>query len=179
MSGTGAIKPEEREQRPRINKEWSKPPPHNHFTALCILSGTTRVSQYQKKHSPTHTYCVINHPYLLLPSNTIHGILTVQSTCLTVFFHNLSPSFLWSTSCPGTLYKVTRTLLTTSMKCSITFRASKLLLISAPSILVWRSALEVSAPRSFPVTTAILHSSNAVKNFSGFFANFCYVCRAL
>jgi len=29
---------------------------YNHFTALRILSGTTRVSRYQKKHSPTHTY---------------------------------------------------------------------------------------------------------------------------
>jgi len=29
---------------------------YNHFTALWILSGTTRVSRYQKKHSPTHTY---------------------------------------------------------------------------------------------------------------------------
>jgi len=29
---------------------------HNHFMTLWILSGTTRVSQYQKKHSPTHTY---------------------------------------------------------------------------------------------------------------------------
>jgi len=29
---------------------------HNHFTALWILSGTTGVSHYQKKHSPTHTY---------------------------------------------------------------------------------------------------------------------------
>jgi len=29
---------------------------HNHFTALWIFSGTTRVSRYQKKHSPTHTY---------------------------------------------------------------------------------------------------------------------------
>ena len=26
------------------------------FTALWILSGTNQVSQYQKKHSPTHTY---------------------------------------------------------------------------------------------------------------------------
>jgi len=41
-------------------------------------------------------------PYLLYPSTTIHGILPVQSTCLTVFFHNLSPSFLWLTSWPGT-----------------------------------------------------------------------------
>jgi len=29
---------------------------HNHFTALWTLSGTTRVSRYQKKHSPTHIY---------------------------------------------------------------------------------------------------------------------------
>ena len=33
-------------------------------------------------------------PYLLHPSITIHGILHVQFTCLTVFFHNLCPSFL-------------------------------------------------------------------------------------
>jgi len=32
--------------------------------------------------------------YLLLPSFTIHGIHLVQFTCLTVFFHNLCPSFL-------------------------------------------------------------------------------------
>jgi len=30
---------------------------HNCSTALWILSVTTRVSQYQKKHSPTHTHC--------------------------------------------------------------------------------------------------------------------------
>ena len=30
---------------------------HNRFTALWILSGTTRVSRYKKKHSPTHKYC--------------------------------------------------------------------------------------------------------------------------
>jgi len=29
---------------------------NNHFTALWILSWTTRVSRYQKKHSPTHTF---------------------------------------------------------------------------------------------------------------------------
>jgi len=32
---------------------------HTHtqpFTALWNLSGTTRVSRYQKKHSPTHTH---------------------------------------------------------------------------------------------------------------------------
>ena len=30
---------------------------HNRFTALWNLSATTRVSRYQKKHSPTHTHC--------------------------------------------------------------------------------------------------------------------------
>jgi len=50
-------------------------------------------------------------PYLLHPSTTIHGILLVQSMCLTVFFHNLSPSFLWSTSWPGILHFILRTFL--------------------------------------------------------------------
>jgi len=67
---------------------------HNRFTALWNLSGKTRVSRYQKKHSPTTLIVVINHPYHLSPSSTIHGILPIQSTCSTVFFHNLSPSFL-------------------------------------------------------------------------------------
>jgi len=35
---------------------------HNCFTALWILSGTTRMNWYQKKHSPAHTYMVICHP---------------------------------------------------------------------------------------------------------------------
>jgi len=38
-------------------------------------------------------------PYLLPPYIVIHGILPVQFTCLSVLFHNLCPSFLWSTSC--------------------------------------------------------------------------------
>jgi len=37
-------------------------------------------------------------PYLLPQFIMIHGILPVQFMCLTVFFHNPSPSFLWSTS---------------------------------------------------------------------------------
>jgi len=36
---------------------------HNRFTALWNLSGKTRVSRYQKKHSPTTLIVVINHPY--------------------------------------------------------------------------------------------------------------------
>ena len=66
---------------------------YNHFTAMWNLSGTTRVSRYQKKRSPTHTHRghqSPRSPYLLSPSTTIHGILPIQSTCSTVFFHNLS-----------------------------------------------------------------------------------------
>jgi len=55
------------------------------------------------------TLIVVNHPYLLSPSTTIHGILPIQSTCFTVFFHNLSPSFLWSASWPGTLHFILHT----------------------------------------------------------------------
>ena len=42
--------------------------------------------------------------YQLSPSTMIHSILPVQFKCLTVFLHSLSPSFLWSTSWPGTLH---------------------------------------------------------------------------
>jgi len=50
-------------------------------------------------------------PNLLPPSFMIHSILLVQFMCLTVFFHNLSPSFLWSTSWPGTLHFILHTFL--------------------------------------------------------------------
>jgi len=80
---------------------------HNHFTAQWILSRTTQVTGTRTNiHSLTSVV-----PYLLLPSKMIHGILHVQSTHLTVFFHNLCPSFLWSTSCPGTLHFILHTFL--------------------------------------------------------------------
>jgi len=41
--------------------------------------------------------------YLHPPSNVIHGNLSVQFTRLTVFSHNLSPSFLWFNSWSRTL----------------------------------------------------------------------------
>ena len=41
------------------------------------LSRTTRVSQYQKKHSPTHTYPDHQPSSQLPPSTTIHSILPV------------------------------------------------------------------------------------------------------
>jgi len=39
---------------------------HNCFTAMWILSGTTRVSRYQKKHAPTHPSWSSNIPICLL-----------------------------------------------------------------------------------------------------------------
>jgi len=78
---------------------------HNCFTAHWILSGTTRVSRYQKKHSTTHTYCGHKACLIcflhLLQSN---DIVPIQSTCLIVLLHNLSAGFLWSTSWPGTFH---------------------------------------------------------------------------
>jgi len=70
---------------------------HTHTTVLqlWILSGTTRVSRYQKKHSPTHTYR--GHQLSLV-------CFIRQFTCLTIFFHNFSPSFLRSTSWLCTLH---------------------------------------------------------------------------
>jgi len=76
---------------------------YNCFTALWISSWTTRVSRYQKKHSSAYAYLGRQSSLSAAPSITIHDILPVQFMCLTAFFHNLCPSFLWSTSWPGTL----------------------------------------------------------------------------
>jgi len=54
-------------------------------------------------------------PYLLHPFTTIHGILPVQSTHLTIFFHDLSPSFLWSTSWPDILHFILHNFFTKSL----------------------------------------------------------------
>jgi len=77
---------------------------HNRFTALWILSRTTQVSRYQKKHSPTRTY----RGHQISPSassiyyDTWHPPYSIHM--LYSHFHNISPSFLWSTSWPGTLH---------------------------------------------------------------------------
>ena len=76
------------------------------------LSGTTRVSQYQNKHSPTHH--PDQHPIFIsffhLP-RSIHSILLVQITCLAIFLHNLFPCPLWSTSWSGALHLILHTFL--------------------------------------------------------------------
>ena len=74
------------------------------------LSGTTWVSQCQKKHSPTHISWSSSNLYQL-PSTMIHSILPVQFMCLPIFLHNLSPSPLWSTSLSGALHFMLHTFL--------------------------------------------------------------------
>jgi len=80
---------------------------YNHFTSLWTLSGFTRVSQYQKKHSPTHIYrdhqsSLICFLCLLRPMASSLFNLHAWQSFSTISFQ--SPSFLWSTSCPGTLH---------------------------------------------------------------------------
>ena len=71
---------------------------HNCLMALQILSGTTWVSRNQKKHSPTHTYRGHQSSLICL----MHLLQSMASSLFTI--HNLSPSFLWCTSWPGTLH---------------------------------------------------------------------------
>jgi len=82
---------------------------NNHFTALWILSGTTRVSQYQKKHYRLTLIVVINPLSLICflqllwskASSSLFSLRACQSFCtisVHVFFglpHGLVPS----TSC--------------------------------------------------------------------------------
>jgi len=70
-------------------RQWGEPVPEEMFT-----------------HSHISWSLIIS--YLLPPSITI---LSVQFTCLTVFFHNVSPSFLWSTSWHATLHFTLHTFL--------------------------------------------------------------------
>jgi len=71
-----------------------------------IHSSRFRVSRYQKKHSPTHSYR--HHSSLIC---FLHLLWSTSTTTNTMFnlhtrqsFSTISPSFLWSTSLPGTLY---------------------------------------------------------------------------
>jgi len=81
------------------------------------------VSRYQKKQSPTHTYpgqcdhqssqiCLLHPPQYTAPPPP------AQSTCMTVFLHNLCLSPPWSTSQSGTLYPTPTYSLTQSLSSS-------------------------------------------------------------
>ena len=77
---------------------------HTHTTVLWLCGfcpGQPGWAGTRRHIHPLTLIVVINHPYQLSPSTTTHGIFPIQSTYFTVFFHNLSPSFLWSTSWPG------------------------------------------------------------------------------
>jgi len=65
---------------------------------------TTRVSRYQKKHSPTHPTVVIKCPLSasFICKDPWHTPCSIHM--LDSLFHCLSPSFLWSTSWPDTLH---------------------------------------------------------------------------
>jgi len=85
---------------------------HTTISRLCgICPGQPGWAGTRRNIHPLTLIMVINHPYLLSPSTTIHGILRIQSTCSTVFFHNLSPSFLCSTSWLGTFHFILHTFL--------------------------------------------------------------------
>jgi len=86
---------------------------HTHTTILWLCGfcpGKPRWAGTRRNIHPLTPIVVIKYPYLPCPS-MIHGILPTQSTCFTFFFHNLSPSFLWSTSWPGTLHFILHTFL--------------------------------------------------------------------
>ena len=67
-------------------------------------SGTTRVGQYQKKHSLTHT----NPGHRTSFINCLHFLRSTVCSfyMLTVLFDNLSPGPLWSSSMSWTLYYI-------------------------------------------------------------------------
>jgi len=75
-------------------------PKYTH-TALCPNYSGGPVPEEKFTHS--HPSCSPDILYQLPPATTIHSILFVQFTCLTVLFHNLCPGPLWSSSWSGTL----------------------------------------------------------------------------
>jgi len=85
---------------------------HTHTTILrlCILSGTTQVSRYQKKHSPLTPIMVISHP---LSASSIYydPWHPPWSIYMPDSLFPQSPSFLWCTSLPGTPHFILHTFL--------------------------------------------------------------------
>jgi len=93
---------------------WKSTIIHTHTTVLRLFGfcpGQPGWAGTRRNIHPLTPIVVIKYPYLLSPSTTMHGILPIQSMRFTVLFHNLSPSFLWSTSWPGTLHLILHTFL--------------------------------------------------------------------
>ena len=75
------------------------------YGPLSRTTRRTRVSRYQKKHSPTHH--PEHHPIFIIFFHLLRSIASsLFNTCLTIFLHNLSPSPLWSTSWSGASYSI-------------------------------------------------------------------------
>ena len=88
---------------------------HTHAHAQSFYSSLDFVQDNLGKQVPEETFTHSHLSwssivlYLLHQSNKIQGILPVQFMHLIVFFHNLFPSFLWSTSSRGTLHFILHT----------------------------------------------------------------------
>ena len=104
-------------ERTSYNSNEVTPTTHTHTHTTVILSFNfvrdNRVRRYQKKHNPLTPIVVINHP-LSASSNYYDPWHPLCSNYVPdSFFHNLSPSFLWSTSWPGTFHFILHTFLHT------------------------------------------------------------------
>jgi len=69
--------------------DWVSPKTELLLQLQPFYSSLDFIRDNQKKHSPTHTYR--GHQSSLICFLHLLGILLVQFTCLTVFFHNFSP----------------------------------------------------------------------------------------
>ena len=78
----------------RIPEEEDEEEEEDTLTTVLQFSGFVWNNQDEPRQEETFTHSHLSWssviPYLLPPSTTIHSILPVQFTCLTVFFHNLS-----------------------------------------------------------------------------------------
>jgi len=99
--------------QPTVSKHWRHFLKNNDTTTTILWPF---VRDYPGELVPEET---LTHPpswsspnlYQLLPSTMIHSILPVQTPCLAIFLHNLSPCPLWSTSWSGALHLIFHTLL--------------------------------------------------------------------
>ena len=82
---------------------------YNRFMAVWILTGLPGWAGTRRNIHPLIPIVVIYYPLSASSIYYDHGILPDQFTCLTVFLHNLCPSFLWSTSWPGALHFILQT----------------------------------------------------------------------
>jgi len=77
---------------------------NNHITVLC--PGLLGWAGSRRNIHPLTYPDSSSNLYQLLPSTTMHIVIPVQFTCLTIFLHNLSAGRLWSTSWSRALHLV-------------------------------------------------------------------------